>query len=333
MKKDNEHIDDLIIGFLSDSLSDTEKEELTRWLSLSEANRRHFVQLEQLWQSAVSRDQLDRFDASEAYSAFIDRVNAARRQSRMRVVRYIIGAAASLLLVVGIAYGSFLRGRQDIASSLGETEITTPDGSSMTLTLPDGTRVRLNAGSRMAYSQTFGIKDRTVLINGQAYFDVAKDKEKPFFVKSENMTVEVTGTRFEFRDYSDDKCAEVVLDKGHVNVSSSLRKGEAKSLTPGHHAIVDKTTGRICVNTSPKHSRQSSKGNMLSFEGETLATIARDIERQFGVSVEISNPKARQLRFVGEFATDSQSVADVLDALSGTGKISYKMKGNNIIIY
>ena len=333
MKKDNEHIDNLIIEFLSDSLSDTERDELTRWMSQSEANRHHFRQFEQLWQSAVSREELDRFDTSKAFAAFIDRVSAVRRQSRMRVVRYAIGATASLLLVIGIAYGSFLRGRQDIVSSLGETEITTPDGSSMTMTLPDGTRVRLNAGSRMACSQTFGIKDRTVLLNGQAYFDVSKDKAKPFFVKSENMTVEVTGTRFGFRDYSDDKSAEVVLEKGHVNVSSNLQQGEVKSIIAGHSAIIDKATGNIRVTVSPKHFRQCSKDRVLRFEGETLAAIARDIERQFGVSVEINNPKARHLRFVGEFATDSQSVTDVLDALTCTGKISYKMNGNKITIY
>ena len=87
------------------------------------------------------------------------------------------------------------------------------------MTLPDGTSVVLNAGSKLSYSQGFGIKDRTVNITGEGYFTVAKDSRKPFTVTSGSMRVKVLGTKFNYRDYPTDGFAEVVLDECKVNIT------------------------------------------------------------------------------------------------------------------
>ena len=252
---------------------------------------------------------------------------------RPHLYKWVAGIAASLLVLFTAAYVSYQKGQKDLATDFSDIFITTPEGSNTSVTLPDGTSVVLNAGSKLSYSQGFGIKDRTVNITGEGYFTVAKDSRKPFTVTSGSMRVKVLGTKFNYRDYPTDGFAEVVLDEGKVNITDFPGQRQGVTLIPHQRAALDKRLGKLTVSNVDPAIRHTWTDGVLSFTGQSLGVIALTLERSYHVTITFADDTKRNLHFYGDFYRDSQSVREVMDALSATGKISYKIKGREIVIY
>ena len=130
----------------------------------------------EIWFSSVSKESLAKYDKDAAYAAFKKRVAEAGAQPKAKTFRlgWIKYAAAVLLMVVTVGYLSYKGGQNEILSSFGDIVIATPQGSRTQLSLPDGSKVWLNAGSSISYSQGFGYIDRLVNLVGEGYFEVIR---------------------------------------------------------------------------------------------------------------------------------------------------------------
>jgi len=289
---------------------------------------------EEIWFSAVSEDELAKYDKDAAFATFQQRVRDSQRQpkaivSRIHWLRY----AAVVVALAAVGYFSFKGGQSNMESAMGDIVLEAPQGSRSQMTLPDGTKVWLNAGSRISYSQGYSLVNRLVELVGEGYFEVAHNERLPFSVVSDNVQVKVLGTKFNFRDYPTDAEATVSLAEGSVAMNSKKDAGQERLLKPGQRATVDKRTGQINVEEyEVANSSQWTSGKLI-FDGEPLQEIVKTLERSYNVKITIADSELLKLHFYGDFLRQEQTLSEVLDALTATGKIRYKRNHQNITLY
>lgn len=254
-----------------------------------------------------------------AFREFKRRKDEALR--RKKIIRWsaMISAAACIAIVAGSIFGIRLlkpSGQFTASALAGEVE---------NVTLPDGTEVWLNSGSSISCSRQFGIKDRLVSLSGEGYFEVTKNADLPFVVKTGAASVTVLGTKFDFRDYSYDDEASVVLYEGQVSFAGNAA-GESLKLTQGQSATLDKQSGKIAFADNAGSLMPAAwRNGILVFEDCTLDRICRELSSAYGTAIKVSDPSLIQLRFTAEFDIRSQTLTDVLDALSLTRHISFRI--------
>lgn len=234
-----EDIDDLIIRFLSDQATAEEVDWLSGWRKEATDNETYFRNIEEIWFSLLAKDAqklFTRTDVNEAYQQFCRNTKANRYFSLRSLIKYAAAVAVVLLMM----FGTYKVGENRLLIEEQFVRIEAPSGAKTNVTLPDGTKVCLNAGSYISYSPRFGIKEREVIICGEAYFDVARNENVPFLVKSETMQVKVLGTKFDFRDYPSDENAMVTLSEGKVNFTNLLAEGDSFIMLPSDQVILNK---------------------------------------------------------------------------------------------
>lgn len=337
MKEDKGQIDDLIIARLSGNSSAREDERLLQWIAEDDENKRYYLEQREIWFS--SGYAMESFDESKAFDDFMYRSHIGGDAPEIlpwtaRISRFlwrggIVAAVAAICVVCGYRFGE-LR----VNDSFAEIVVEAPVGSRTSVTLPDSTRVWLNAGSTLAYSQGFGIDKRVVRLDGEGYFEVAHDKDKPFKVESKDMCVTVLGTRFNLRDFADDEEVVVTLSEGSVSIDNLIAKDSSRrTLVPGQRAVVDKRNGRMKVEeTNATNAHQWIYG-YLFFDEELLPDIAKRLERSYNISIVIENEELMCTRFFGNFIRENQSVEDVISNIASTGNMKYRIEGNQITIY
>ena len=244
-------------------------------------------------------------------------------------MRYAVAA----VLAVGLFFGARYSGRQSIRQEFADITVSAPMGSNTQVTLPDGTQVWLNAGSRLTYSQGFGVDDRALRIEGEGYFEVARNEELPFTMHSDALGLKVLGTKFDFRDYPDDDLVEVSLLEGSVELSSLLDGSASVRLKPDQRCVLDKQSGRMRVESVAASQAVQWTDGRLFFDEEPLERIARTLAHSYNVEVRIERDELRQVRFYGVFARREQNIGEVLDILTRTGKVRYRMEGDAVILY
>lgn len=289
---------------------------------------------EEIWFSSVSEAELAKYDKDAAFAAFRQRVADAQfqpKESKRRLgwLRY----AAAVVAVIAVGFFSYKGGQSQLEASLGEIVVEAPQGSRSEMVLPDGTKVWLNAGSKISYSQTFGYTVRLVRLEGEGYFEVAHNEQLPFSVESGNVRVKVLGTKFNVRDYPSDAEASVSLAEGRVSMCSTSKATTERVLTPGQRATVNKESGRIRVDDYEVANAIQWTNGILVFDGESLRDIVNDLERCYNVRIIVKTPSLYNLHFYGTFIRQEQSLREVLDALAATGKIRFVQKDQKITLY
>jgi transmembrane sensor len=184
-----------------------------------------------------------------------------------------------------------------VAQQVGQetyNELIVPYGKYNSLELSDGTRIWVNAGSRLVYPPVFSGKTREVFVQGEAYFEVAKDKTRPFYVKTDRFRVEVLGTRFSVQANQKEDLFSAMLIEGEVSLSSNagnrLRSVDTK-LEPGHIALLkdDRKNFEIQAVENPENFI-AWKNGYLHFNDEPLTDLLQRISRYYNIEVEIMDP-------------------------------------------
>lgn len=287
---------------------------------------------EEIWFSAVDAGSLTRFDKDAAFAAFHRRVASASQARHRR--RLMAGyAAAALALAAVISIFSFRQGQQSINNQMAEIVVSVPKGARTSMVLPDGTRVWLNAESTLRYAQDFGIRDREVSLVGEGFFEVTHDEQHPFRVLSEDLDVQVLGTKFDFRDYPEDLSASVSLAEGSVSLRGKGASDQEILLAVDQKASLDKRTGKITVESHEAAIASQWTDGRLVYDGEALAAIIKDLERNYDISIEVTDDSLLGLHFFGAFLRQEQSLTEIMDALAATGRLEYKQEGRTVRLY
>lgn len=327
----DDRINDIIIRTLIGDSCIQEQAELQRWATSSDANSAYLRKQYEIWFSAATHDELQRFDKDRAATLFFQRIEQSRRKhKRMRSFLYRI-AAVILFLVVSLT-AVFFYIEKDSRVIYNDILVSAPDGSRSTVTLPDGSTVWINSRSHVRYRQDFGITDRHIIMDGECYFDVAKLKDKTFSVVTNGTEIHVKGTKFNVRDYKDDTQTVVVLEEGLVSLTSAHNDAPEVLLKPGHRALIDKKTGTIHIEECDADGAKQWTYDAIKIDGLTIEQIAQTLSVAYNVQIVVKLKHKQNLYFSGTFLRQTDTIDDVLDVLSATGKISYLKSGKTYII-
>ncbi len=202
-------------------------------------------------------------------------------------------------------------------------------GNEFRITLADGTRVHLNYNTILKYPVVFGKRARVVYLQGEAFFDVAPDSDRPFYVVTEGMKIKQYGTSFNVNAYSPHNTS-VVLVKGSIGVILDDTQKEAM-LKPGQKAMLDKDREDVRIDEVNVEKYTAWNEGYFYFEDESLASIMQTLSHWYNVKVEFRSPELKTLHFTG--ILDRYSVINpTLRAISRTVDVKMKIERNTIII-
>lgn len=337
MEEENKHIDELIANYLTEGLDKNALDELKTWIAASAENQQYFIRQREIWFSAVSREAASVYDKDKAFENFRNRVESQKEIQSTSRRGFSLSAlwryAAVVAIIIAVGCISYWQGEGNVKDTFADISVEAPLGSKTKLYLPDGTLVWLNAGSRMTYSQGFGVDNRKVELEGEGYFEVKRNEKIPFFVKTKDLQLQVLGTKFNFRDYPEDHEVVVSLLEGKVGLNNLLREEKEAVLSPDERAVLNKANGFLTVESVTASNASQWTDGYLFFDEELLSDIAKELERSYNVKIHIANDSLKTFRFYGNFVRREQNIQEVLEALASTEKMQYKIEERNITIY
>jgi ferric-dicitrate binding protein FerR (iron transport regulator) len=205
--------------------------------------------------------------------------------------------------------------------------LSTPTGGQYNIILADGTKVYLNAVSSIKYPTQFNGDKRVVELEGEAYFEVAKNKNKPFIVKSDNQSIEVLGTHFNVHAYNNEPVVKTTLLEGSVAVAF---KNQKTILKPGQQSDISDNASRIKVREVDTEEAVAWKNGRFKFDNADLKTVMKQLERWYGITVEYRGDVS-DVRFNGG-TFRNKNLSEVLKVLE-LSNIKFKVEGKTVIVY
>lgn len=271
---------------------------------------------------ASTRSPRGRFSAAASYPQLERMLKAHSR--RLVLVRTFATAAAVALLCLSVwtAYLYMQPVAMQTVSTLAETR---------TVSLPDGTSVTLNHYSTLTYPERFKSDNREVELNGEAYFEVSKDKKHPFIVQTEAVDVRVLGTQFNVDAYCDSPDVRTTLLTGSVAVSNKSNS-EHMILKPNEIAIYNKVEKKLTRKLLKDATDEISwRHGEFIFDEVPLRDIARKLSNSFGTTIQITDPALQNYRISARFR-NGEDLETILSVLQDAGYFNYSHNNNQITI-
>ena len=213
---------------------------------------------------------------------------------------------------------------------IGYNTINVPYGGTYTVELCDGTKVYLNSGTTLEFPSRFDGKVRSVILKGEAYFDVARNVSKPFVVEVDEMKVKVLGTSFNVKSYVDEPGVYTTLVEGSVAI---LRDGQPeKKIKPGEQAYYNKGVGTLSIAEVDVKEFTSWKDGLFYFKDIALEEILRIVSRWYDLEVFYMNQGAKSVIYSGKLPMYS-SVEDVLRKFEISGDVRFELKGRTLTVF
>lgn len=289
MKKEQQHIpDELLVKYLLGEADATEQAEITQWIAESDANRKYFEHFELIWNHSQKLAATSTVNEDEAWERFMARTRKEQQtapkiiampspQQRSRFGR--MRAAAGLIALVGVAgIIYYMAGRSPDMIALQTTNNT------LVQTLPDGSTVTLNKMSSLSYPENFDGDLRQVELEGEAFFNVAPDKSKPFVIHSNEASVTVVGTSFNVK--TTEEKTEVIVETGIVEVA---KKDFMVKLNPHEKATVLKGQDKPLKTSNDDELYNYYRTKEFVCNGTPLWRLADVLSEAYGVRITVSD--------------------------------------------
>ena len=249
--------------------------------------------------------------------------------------------AAAIIIIPLVCVALFLIKENDDDIFLGSTaqenvieKRVNPLGQKSVLFLSDGTKVWLNAASKISYLQDFTQLDtRDVYLEGEAFFDVAHNPGKPFIVHTSSIKIKVLGTSFNVKSYAEEKTIETTLVHGKVRIEQSDVKGNRigdVELKPNQRAVFNKESKIINVKEVAAGNAGSWKQERLVFEEESIDNVIMQLERWFNVKIHVQNKGKLDCKLTASI--EKESLEEVLRLIEASHNVRYGIKGSQVFI-
>lgn len=210
-------------------------------------------------------------------------------------------------------------------------KIIVPTGGEYNLILSDGTWVYLNAESTITFPKKFIGDKREVLLEGEAYFQVAASEERPFIVKTKDMDVLVTGTEFNVKAYPDELNVQMTLLRGKVTVFSGFDKKEKVEIKPNQQAEWDRGNVKLQIREVDPNLFMAWKNGYFIFRQDKLEDIMRTLARWYDMEVIYLDESIKNIVFAGKLDR-SENITPILNVLRATDKLTVEVNGKRIIL-
>ena len=333
----------LILKRHSGRISDKEAALLAEWLDADEANRNAFEECMRILDLSAGYGELPPSDTDRAWSQLAARI--AESESRhmpaaplrerhlfyRRLLRY-----AAILIIIPMAWYLVYQSRQyqvDLRSPASEMQVAqTGNAENNLILLSDGSQAWINQRSSLMYPAIFDKDNRTVYLSGEAFFEIRKDKSRPFIVLCGDTRTEVTGTSFHLRGYDDE--GEVILNvtSGSVNFSLNNSPGvELKSLRASERGHYMRGEPNLMREISDDPNFLSWHTRTLQFDNQSLHRIMPRLSEYFHLTIEMESDRIGLCRFTGRF--DQPTADEVLETIARTTGLQYRVSGDTLIWY
>jgi ferric-dicitrate binding protein FerR (iron transport regulator) len=319
----------LIAKYLSSQCSDIEELELLAWRKLSTENELLFEELRNEWNLINADLQKPPVypNKEKVWSNIQQSIKTTVNTYTRSFVIRIASMAAMIALVIGFSFSYLLNDTKE-AAVLSSTFIA-PNGQKSQLVLADGTKVWLNSGSSLTYSNKYGDKDRSVQLKGEAFFDVTKNPNLKFIVNTGSINVVVHGTAFNVKSYGVDPEVSVSLLRGKVDVVSAIDNMSLALLSPGERVVLDKKGMNFKVEKCDASLDGIWRLEKLKFEGATISEVAQKLGKWYGIDIAVKDTNRFQKYW---FTVKSESLLDILKSMNGLHPIKYSISGDYVLI-
>ncbi|MDR2765668.1 MAG: DUF4974 domain-containing protein [Tannerella sp.] len=297
---------------------------LAEWLASDASNRADFMKYKKIWEESRFFTATATFDRALAWEK-INRINQRRERIRKRFTQLcyaVSGAAAAVALFMALSYSGVLEKETQVTLSM-----SVENGSRSEMTLPDGSIVKLNAGSSLEYAFDRKKKVRELRFQGEGFFKVAKS-DCPFVVNTQNgLQVKVLGTTFNLCAYETDSSIRTALLEG--NIELSYHAGNLR-LKPGEMAVYDRGKDELKKEKGLLSHACGWVNNKLYMDEMSLSEVCKKLERHYNVQIMIHGNIGETIHYNG--VLQEESITDVLNALARLSRIKYQVSGKNINI-
>jgi len=360
MLDNQNHIDSLILRSVQGQCEPEEILELRNWINDDKENLKAFHQIQNLWNTIEVDKNITELDVHEKWLNLEQKIKPANSSDindnkRSNTRNFYQGkffiAASIFILGFVIAFTLF----KIIPQNNDEqefSEITTPMGSRTLIHLSDGSKVWLNAGSTFTYPDKFNKNNREVFLEGEAYFQVSKNRNKEFLVNTEDFLIKVYGTEFNVKSYPEDETSEATLVEGAISVTKKKiqkdKKPEEILLKPNQRlvlykrstsdkgnnleSIVDKN---VMLKVKPKDRIVLSKGietnkyvswkeGELNIQSETMEDLAIKLERRYNIRIKFDQEEIKKFAFSGIIT--NETLEQVMNAIKLSSQIDYEIE-------
>jgi ferric-dicitrate binding protein FerR (iron transport regulator) len=312
--------DDLLAKFLAGEANNTESEAVNDWISFSEKNETYFFEAQKAWEKASKNKSFRKVNTDRAWQKWQSKDAKVVQMKPKRKVPFLrIAAAVALLLCVGL--GWYLINNQEVA----QVAFVTKEKAD-SLLLADGSQVFVNRESKITYPKEFSDKKRVVKLEGEAFFQVKSDKEKPFVVETQSVEIQVVGTAFNVKVAPSKGKTEVVVQEGKVLVRSAK---DSVFLTAGEQAIIENDKVQKKENIEDKNFL-AYKTRLLVFEKTTLDEALTKINALYMSEITLKNPALGKCLITVTF--DNESIEGITEIISNTLQMTASKQGNQIIL-
>jgi len=363
MKSAASNINDLpevVIRFFQKTASVNDLEELHRWLEDKE-HQRLFDENQDVWLSTGNLKDSDTYNADQAWNRLFPEIESDRdddlTEKKLPWKRILQIAAMILIAFTSGIYFLKLYTQKVHSTVTSFTEHSVPYGSRSMVTLPDGTKIWINAGSKIVYDQNFNLSSRDITLEGEAYFDVKANHDIPFMVHASNMIVKVVGTAFNIKAYPEENVIEATVERGQVyltckndhitlnpkqkaifyklsdeKLSGIKNKDSVPSVSANNerHTTIFKETAPVIENDVKTELSTSWKDKRWIIEREELGSFAVKIGRRYNVTISFAEENLKHFVFSG--ALENESLEQVLQIIRYTSPVSYTINKKEVLL-
>ncbi|MGZ2370684.1 FecR family protein [Ancylomarina sp. YFZ004] len=303
MEDRNQHINEVVLqNVLQGSASAAQEKELNEWLQASDANKALFEKMKQIWSASKQLNEFSEIDKKADWK----KIQAKRRAKKKRLGPWLKYAAAAVMITMGVS----LIYLHENTAGFGKIAQTKTKQEQSELLLADGTKVYLNKNSKLIYPKEFGTDKRLVKLQGEAFFDVKPNPNKPFIIESGEAIIKVLGTSFNVYNKADNS-TELSVRTGKVSLKSKKHRDQELVLVKGDVGLL--RNHKVIKLKSKFKNQDSWRTRALKFHQAPLTLVLKDLEKHYHVKFENRNQKIKDLEIT--LAFDNEEIEKVIHQL------------------
>jgi ferric-dicitrate binding protein FerR (iron transport regulator) len=335
-----------IVRYLHREITEDELRELETWLNETQANRDEFFDLKNI-HDLMKRKLPDEGETTRSWHRICRKItmlsaSTAALETPVRKIILLNALKYAALVIAAVATGfvasEYFGDRFHQAEKIHPveySEVCVGKGSRPnTVNLSDGSVARLNTATTMRYLSGFSDSTREVFLDGEAFFEIAPNEDKPFVVHLKQQTVTVHGTNFNVEAYHDESCNAVTLLEGSVSIESVDVNGVKINdvrLVPGQKVSFDRAAGKVSVLQVDASLSNTWIQGEYRFRDESLMRIFKKLENYYGVSINLEDEQLKNIRYTGTFSLH-QHIREVLRIINHENLFRFQQSGNEIYI-
>lgn len=318
---------DILIRSLAGETSLAEEEQISQWLAASPSNKAHMEQLKLLWDDKatvpINKHTKDEEQLNKLFGKIDKREALETSTNKRSMYNWIIRAAAVLVLAL-ISF--WFAGRDNVA----EKTIASDARTKKELKLADGSYIYLNSETMIRYPEAFNGDTREISMQqGEAYYEIAADKEKPFIIHTPKATIQVVGTAFNVSIQKQTGAVVVTVAEGIVKLFAAGQEQQAKTLTAGMCGVYS-SSGQLKAYTNAEKNYLTWKTGIFIFEKDSLAKVFRDLSAYYRVTFTTGQDEIRAYKLSARYS--NRSIDEIIEMLKDTYAITIEKQGDMVSI-